>query len=92
MTLTNDQLNDFENLAWDIGGEVYENYSGRGMYGKTCMGITVEELENCLFRLGRMSGELDSELSKALENFRTDSLGRSFIIYFPKIQKAVDGE
>lgn len=29
MTLTPSQFNLFESLAWDIGGEVYENYSGR---------------------------------------------------------------
>lgn len=90
MTLTQSQLDDFENLAWDIGGEVYENYSGRGMFGKTCLAITVDELENALFRLGRESGDYD--FSNELERFKTDSLGRSFIIYFPKLQKEVDGE
>ncbi len=90
MTLTNDQLNEFSNLAWDIGGEVYENYSGRGMFGKTCMGITVENLEKALFKLGRESGNY--EFSKELYRFEIDNLGRSFIIYFPKIQKEVDGE
>ena len=90
MTLTSSQLNDFENLAWDIDGEVYENYSGRGMYGKTCLGITVENLEKALFKLGRESA--DGSFSKELERFETDSLGRSFIIYFPRLQKEVDGE
>ncbi len=93
MTLTSSQFDDFENLAWDIGGEVYENYSGRGMFGKTCLAITVDELENALFRLGRESGDCSfSSFSDYLANFRTDNLGRSFIIYFPKLQKEVDGE
>lgn len=88
MNLTPNQLDDFNNLAWDIGGEVYEDYSGRNMFGKTCLGIVVEELENSLFRLGKESG--DYEFSKELQNFRTDSMGRSAIIYFPTIQNVVD--
>jgi hypothetical protein len=28
--------------ADEVGGEVREDYSGRGMYGATCMGIVVE--------------------------------------------------
>ena len=90
MTLTLSQIDDFENLAWDIGGEVYEDYSGRGMFGKTCLGITVENLEKSIFKLGKESADYD--FSKELANFQTDSLGRSFIIYFPKLQKEVDGE
>lgn len=90
MTLTQSQLHDFENLADEIDGQTYENYSGRGMYGKTCMGITVENLEKALFKLGR---EYENyEFSKELYRFETDNLGRSFIIYFPRLQKEVDGE
>lgn len=93
MTLTPDQFNEFSNLAWDIGGEVYENYSGRGMFGKNCLGITVENLEHGLFRLGRAIGEEDfSFMVKEVENFRTDNLGRDYIIYFPKLQKEVDNK
>lgn len=92
MTLTPDQFNEFSNLAWDIGGEVYENYSGRGMYGKTCLGITVNELENSLFRLGKLAAQSDDGWEHELENFRTDNLGRDYIIYFPKLQKEVDSE
>lgn len=87
MNLTQNQLDDFNNLAWNIGGEVYEDYSC--MFGKACMGITVDELENSLFRLGKESSNY--EFSKELENFRTDSMGKSSIIYFPKIQNVVDG-
>lgn len=90
MILSNNQLNDFENLAFDIGGEVYENYSGRDMYGKTCMGITVDNLYKALFNLGRESENYD--FAKELERLEVDNLGRSYIIYFPRIQKEVDGE
>ncbi len=89
MNLTPNQLDDFSSLAWDIGGEIYEDYSGRGMFGKTCMGITVDELENSLFRLGKESA--DYEFSKELENFRTDNMGKGSIIYFPQIQNVLDG-
>jgi hypothetical protein len=90
MTLTPNQFDEFSNLAWDIGGEVYENYSGRGMYGKTCMGITVDHLCKALFNLGRESENYD--FAKELERLEVDNLGRSYIIYFPRIQKEVDGE
>ena len=86
MKLTPNQYDDFANLAWDIGGEVYENYSGRGMFGKTCLGITVENLEKALFKLGRMATSEDLEFVTELENFRTDNLGRDYIIYFPSIE------
>lgn len=90
MTLTPDQFNEFSNLAWDIGGEIYENYSGRGMYGKACMGITVDNLYKALFNLGRESENYS--FSNELERLEVDNMGRNCIIYFPKIQKAVDGE
>ena len=90
MTLTNNQLNSFYRLASSIDGSVYEDYSGRGMYGKSCMGITVDNLERSIFRIGRESCDFD--FCEQLENFRTDNLGRDYIIYFPKIQKAIDGE
>lgn len=90
MTLTPDQFKDFETLVYDIDGEIYEDYSGRGMFGKSCLGITVENLEKSLFKLGKES--LNYDFYQELEWFRTDNMGRSYIIYFPKIQKAVDGE
>jgi len=93
MTLTPDQFESFQDLAWNINGEVYENYSGRRMYGKTCLGITVENLNKALFSLGRYTAEpFDEDLASAVERFETDNMDRSYIIYFPKIQKAVDGE
>lgn len=90
MTLTSAQFNDFESLIWDIDGEIYENYSGRGMFGKTCLGVTVENLEKALFLIGRESSGYS--FGEELARFKTDNLGRSYIIYFPKIQKQVDGE
>lgn len=92
MTLTKTQLDDFNNLAWDISGEVYEDYSGRGMFGKSCMGITVENVEKAIFLLGKWAAENETGFTSELERFQTDSMGRSSIIYFPKIQKQIDGE
>lgn len=66
-----------------------EDYSGRGMFGKTCVGIAVDSQESY-----RIIAELVQELIvyydfddtvHALGNICSDSLGLGTIIYFPKV-------
>ena len=69
----------------------YPNYSGRGMYGSTCPGITVndgmEPFELAL-ALAEYVNETEDvgpyELGDILGGSRTDSLGFGYIIYFPR--------
>lgn len=68
----------------------YPDYSGRGMYGSTCPGITVnggmEPFELALALAEYVSETEDVgpyELGDILGGSRTDSMGLGYIIYFP---------
>lgn len=67
-------------VAEEVGGKVREKYSGRFMYGKTCMGIVcgypIEAIE--------VAGEL------GLRGARQDSMGLSYIVYWPTV--SIEGE
>lgn len=55
--------------------EVRDDYSGRGMYGKTCYGVVTKNPEAVLMEAGRAG----------LPVPRQDSMGLSTIIYWPQI-------
>lgn len=76
------------------------SYSGRGMYGKSCLGITVEsgqlgDIMACIVdactELGRDADDdhaypADVEkICEALRHMSQDSLGLGMIIYFPRV-------
>lgn len=75
-----------EDIADEAGIE-YDNistdYSGRGMYGKDCIGFYLES-NSQLLSLGaalQTEGVLDDFVGRA----RLDSLGYGSIVYFPGI-------
>lgn len=57
-----------------ISSTVTEEYSGRGMYGKTTTGIVIEHGED-EFRAIQVMGEF------GVHEARTDNMGRSIIYY-----------
>ena len=71
-------------LDGEAGGDVVESvrgdYSGRGMYGRQCLGVVVPNI-SALFTLGQMLAEHDW-----MGEPDTDSMGRSFIAYWPSVQ------
>lgn len=84
--------NKLEELIDNMGKEarVREEYSGRGMYGKTTSGIVVEDpmiiaqaMAN--FAMEADGLELDDEdhqfLNDITRGFRTDSMGYDTIVY-----------
>lgn len=78
-------------LLYDAGLEVREDYSGRGMYGKTCVGFVVEngaELRTVAELVGNEEDEYTrAELVILFRQARTDSMGRdSTIVYFPRVR------
>jgi hypothetical protein len=85
----------FSTLIQAIEDAGYEarSYSGRGMYGKSCVGVVCGRNES--FALGvkiamtlQASGEEDAESSvEALADLwvQTDSMGHDMIVYFPGI-------
>lgn len=63
-------------LALRFGG-LREDYSGRGMFGATCLGVvtrTPRQLVKAAATLG-------------LHGHRTDSMGISTIVYWPQAQR-----
>lgn len=69
--------------------KLYENYSGRGMFGRICLGVVVskgDSFMNFLMELMRYMNKLgmeDTELE--LEGVSYDELGLDTIVYFPEI-------
>jgi len=66
---------DFFCLANDIGGEVVEDYSGRGMFGKTCWGIICGNINECI----------ESGVDYGLKGAKSDNMGEQYIVYYPYI-------
>lgn len=64
-----------EEIAGEVGGDVRYNYSGRGMYGKTCVGIVCEDATKCI----------EEAAVRGFRGAKTDSMGRDTIVYWPKI-------
>lgn len=83
-------------------------YSGRGMFGKECLGIEVDNLGSFMADIMEAiidTSEVDGDhtqvkvyveameaLADAFRNMRTDSLGMGMIIYFPNIPYTKDGD
>ncbi len=65
------------------------SYSGRGMYGKNCLGVVIGEFNQ--FLSGIFDSVARSEdpqatadiLSNAFRSMRQDSMGYDIIVYFP---------
>lgn len=77
MQLTKKILEQIQALADENGGRVYRRYSGRGMYGATCIGISCPDLTGVLVEVGRKKPSYDN-------------LGRGYIVYWTTIED--DGE
>lgn len=85
----------------DSAGIEYYAYSGRGMYGVTCLAINTEargvnHLLGTIANLIRIANEEDDSavdvLADALHYAQTDSMGMGTILYFPRILLGRDNE
>lgn len=80
-----------QELAEDNGLDC-RSYSGRGMYGKTCLGIDCElgELLTLALELGALTAEPGpiggAARTLRLDRVSTDSMGRGTIYYWPGIE------
>lgn len=103
-TVTREQLDAFQETIDDydeeVGAQVRDDYSGRGMYGTTCIGVVIGDLRflpAITAELAYIVGELaPSDDITALTEFlwelptETDSMGRSTIVYWPNVRIAND--
>lgn len=67
-------------------GEVYKGYGGRGMCGKTTIGVVVESPEQALADVLQavadgMLERGDFDMLLPVRGFRSDSMGRQTILY-----------
>lgn len=66
------------------------SYSGRAMYGERCLGVDCDNPARAAVRIARAlvslcEGSELEEILEAMEDAKTDSMGRDAILYFPSI-------
>lgn len=78
--------------ACNDSGEVNfrHNYSGRGMYGRECVGIT-GDMDDCMAVIGEVIKQQREEPGfddavDTLLNFSKDSMGRDVILYWSDLE------
>lgn len=81
ITLTTEQTELLEQHLDDLGAEM-RSYSGRGMYGKECLGIDLDDMADA-FRLALLVS--DDDLAVALMSPKFDDMGKGIIVYFPNV-------
>ncbi len=68
------------------------SYSGRGMYGKECLGVDIgrgglgEFISNVIEATqSQVGAENIDDISEAFRGMSTDSMGLGMIVYFPSV-------
>ena len=93
-TLTTDQIREIENrMDLDVDTEVRFDYSGRGMFGRTCLGYTGGAATEfiALVALSICEAENDDDAWSLIEKLsdigeaETDSMGTGRIVYWRSI-------
>lgn len=67
-------------VAENVDGSVYPDYSGRGMYGATCVGIVLEDSTVADLALAIKDAGADEILTR--EGRSSDNMGLRTIIYW----------
>jgi len=95
MTLTTEQLNAVQDFAEHIDVDIRCNYSGRGMFGRNCIGfITDMQPFTLAMDMAEYAADDDDFPIAAFRNAgpSVDDMGMSGIIYFPSISIEDDVE
>lgn len=76
------------------GPENVSSYSGRGMYGKKCLGISCGNERFFIADLFMWCQNMEEVRACADEitGMKSDSLGRGHIVYFPAIEYVSDDQ
>jgi hypothetical protein len=63
--------------AKELRLNIYHDYSGRGMFGKTCLGVVgaMQDLDTLL-----------SEIKGSSQGLRKDNMGMDYVYYWPGIE------
>src|ERR1700737_3926727 len=81
----------FVNILQSAGHEPYA-YSGRGMYGKECVGVNIDcevldfaaDVIDSLLNDGFDTDEVGNVVTKAFHGARSDGMGKRTVVYFPR--------
>ena len=76
MAETTGQEKIIKRLVDDGFGKLYKDYSGRNMYGKTCIGITTNDPDTLI----------EEAASLGIRGAKRDNLGKGYIVYWPHIK------
>lgn len=76
MAETTGQEKIVKRLAEDGFGKLYKDYSGRNMYGKTCIGITTNDPDTLV----------EEAAFRGVKGAKQDNLGKGYIVYWPHIK------
>ena len=68
------------------GYEYRNDYSGRGMYGATCVGFTCSNVNRALMEFGGFVVVNGAGLDDFISCLGTDRLGYDVIVYFTSIE------
>lgn len=71
-----EQIETLHEVADTVDGEIRSDYSGRGMYGRTCYGIECEEPISCI----------ENAAMQGITGANYDQLGLGNIVYWPRIR------
>lgn len=80
-----EEMSELQRILESDGEFETRSYSGRGMYGDTCLGVTIDGGIGRMLALIVESADEDNReaLGETLRSMRTDSMGRGTIVYFP---------
>ncbi|SHX75028.1 Uncharacterised protein [Mycobacteroides abscessus subsp. abscessus] len=98
-TLTAEQLTSFEDTLKNYAGDgelptVQADYSGRGMYGKECLAVILDDSNltpAVTAELAYVLADADDDVADLIDRIwslptYTDSMGRRTVIYWPNVK------
>lgn len=69
--------------------ELYENYSGRCMFGRSCLGVVIKQGYSFMDFIINLTKYMDNydvdDIDFKLEGATYDNLGLDTVVYFPNI-------
>lgn len=93
-TLTPSTVQTLRLAAAELGFRLTTTYSGRGMFGATCIGVVVDDPTDLADLIGALMCAGEDDLAAGLmdQPRATDNMGRGTIVYWPGVRAAQDDE